>query len=136
MHGEGSAARDFIHVDDTVRAIDLLLHAPLGDLVGEVFNVSSGQHRTIENIAYDIVRIMNGDPNKVVHIGDRPGQVMRHTGDSSKIRQMLGWTPKVEWEEGLRRTADWYASHRDWWSKQIWMRRIPIRTTSGKMELH
>jgi dTDP-glucose 4,6-dehydratase len=136
VHGDGSAARDFVHVDDTVRAIDLLMHAPIESVRGEVFNVASGQHRSTREIAIDVVRVMNGDPGKIVHIGDRPGQVLRHTGDSSKLQARFGWKPQVDWESGLRCTGEWYAEHRDWWSKQIWLRRIPIRTASGIIELH
>jgi dTDP-glucose 4,6-dehydratase len=136
VHGDGSAARDFIYVEDNCEAIDLVLHAPAKKVVGEVFNVGSGQHRSILSIAKDIIDVMCPDDRCTVNMGDRPGQVMRHTADSSKIRDTLGWKPKTEWEEGLRKTIDWYRNNGKWWEKQHWMREIPIMTASGTKELH
>lgn len=136
VHGDGSSARDFIHTDDTCRAIDLALHAPADKVVGEIFNVGSGVDRTILSIAEEIIQTMCQDGHCYIHVGDRPGQVMRHTCDASKIHQVLGWEPKMSWEDGLTATIAWYEAHRDWWSKMLWMRDVPIITAAGKKELH
>ena len=96
VHGDGSAARDFTHVEDTCRALDCIIH---GDL-------------------------------------KRPGQVFRHTADASKAQRLLGWTPRISFDEGLDRTIVWYKTNRAWWEKQLWMRDIPITTKSGKREMH
>jgi dTDP-glucose 4,6-dehydratase len=136
VHGGGQSARDFLHVDDTCGGIDALLSAP-GELVeGQVFNLASGQDRTIHSIACDIVDMMNGDRNCIESAGERPGQVIRHTGDWSKIKNVLNWEPKISWEDGLRKTIQWYADNQPFWSKQLFMRRIPITTASGKTEYH
>ncbi|MDY6971688.1 MAG: GDP-mannose 4,6-dehydratase [Thermodesulfobacteriota bacterium] len=136
VHGDGLSARDFVYVEDNCEAIDLVLHAPARTVVGEVFNVGSGQARTIQSISEDIVNLMSPNDRCVVHVGDRPGQVMRHTADWSKIREAVGWRPKTDWEEGLRRTIDWYRNNPKWWEKQLWMREIPIISASGDRELH
>ena len=136
VHGDGAAARDFVFVEDTCRAIDLVMHAPEGQVIGEVFNVASGQHRSIRSIADDVVQAMGADPGKITHIGDRPGQVIRHSGDASKIQERLGWQASLDWETGLRDTIEWYRENQAWWEPQIWMRKIPIMTASGKVELH
>lgn len=136
VHGDGSAARDFVHVHDTCRAIDLILHAETDQVVGEVFNVATGQHRSILEIAKDTVAAMDYDPERIVFVEDRPGQVFRHTGDCSKISRVLGWKPEVTWEEGMAGTIEWFKNNRAWWDNQMWMRHIPIRTVSGKIELH
>ena len=136
VHGDGKSARDFIYVEDNCEAIDLALHAPPEKVVGEVFNVGSGEDRSIMSIANDIIDIMCPDGRCAVHIGDRPGQVMRHTADCSKIREALGWEPRTQWEEGLNKTIDWYKDNGKWWEKQRWMREIPIVAASGKRELH
>jgi len=136
VHGNGQSARDFIHVDDTCRAVDAILHAPAEKVVGEVFNLGSGQHRTILSLAEDITGLMCTSDNCYIHVGDRPGQVMRHTADACKIERVLGFTPQVKWEEGLARTVEWYKTNESWWRKQLWMREIPIVTASGKRELH
>ena len=136
VHGGGVAARDFVYVEDTCRAIDLVLQAP-GELVhGEVFNVATGQHRTINEIAHDIISKMSYSPAKIEFVGDRPGQVVRHTGDWSKINRVLGWKPSFTWQEGLSRTIDWYRENTERWSRQLWLRRIPITSAAGKKEYH
>jgi dTDP-glucose 4,6-dehydratase len=136
VHGDGSAARDFIFVEDTCRAIDRIMHADINKVKGEVFNVASEQHRSILSIAQDVVKMMCKDDSLIRFVGDRPGQVFRHTGDISTIRQTLGWKPAVSWEEGLEKTIEWYRNNRSWWEKQLWMRAVPIITKSGKRELH
>ncbi len=136
VHGDGKSARDFIYVEDNCEAIDLVLHAPPEKAVGEVFNLGSGIHRSILSIAEDIVALMCPDNQCVVHIGDRPGQVMRHTADCSKIRETLGWEARTGWKEGLKKTIDWYTNNQWWWEKQQWMREIPIIAASGERELH
>jgi dTDP-glucose 4,6-dehydratase len=78
-----------------------------------------------------------GKPDaEITFVGDRPGQVFRHTADASKAARVLGWRPKLSFEEGLDRTITWYLQNRPWWEKQLWMRDIPIVTKTGKRELH
>jgi len=136
VHGDGSAARDFVFVEDVCRAIDLVMHASREKIMGEVFNVASGVHRSIISIAQDVVKFMNKDESIITFVGDRPGQVFRHTGDYSKINKALGWKPEVTWEQGLAKTVNWYENNRNWWEKQLWMRAVPIITKTGKKELH
>jgi dTDP-glucose 4,6-dehydratase len=136
VHGDGSAARDYIFVEDVCAAIDMLLHAEIKRVSGEVFNVASGSHRSMLSIAQDVVKMMGKDESIITFVGDRPGQVFRHTGDVSKINTILEWKPQVGWEEGLAKTITWYKENRKWWEKQLWMRAVPIITKSGKKELH
>lgn len=136
VHGDGSASRDYIYVDDACRAIDILIHADIKEVRGEVFNVATCVHRSMLSIAKDVIRIMNKDESLIVFVGERPGQVFRHTGDITKIKNMFNWQPQISWEEGLKRTISWYKENRRWWGKQLWMRTVPIITKSGKRELH
>ncbi len=136
VHGDGSPSRDFIFVEDLCRAIDTIIHADLKKVKGEVFNVASGVHRSILSIAQDVVKLMGKDDSVIEFVGDRPGQVFRHTGDIRKIQESLKWKPEIPWEEGLSRTIKWYRENKNWWEKQLWMRTIPITTKSGKRELH
>lgn len=136
VHGDGSAARDYLFVSDLCGALDLFLEADLSTVAGEVFNVATGVHRSILSIARDVVRLMDKDESLITFVGDRPGQVFRHTGDIGKIRQAFGWQPQVSWEDGLRQTIGWYEQNRKWWEKQLWMRAVPIITKSGSRELH
>jgi len=136
VHGDGSACRDYLFVDDACRAIDIIMHADIKKVKGEVFNVASGVHRPMLSIAQDVVRMMGKNESSIAFVGDRPGQVFRHTGDIRKIKDSLGWAPKITWEEGLQRVIPWYKENRSWWEKQLWMRAVPIITKSGKKELH
>jgi len=131
LHGDGSAARDYIFVEDVCNAIDIIMHADINKVKGEVFNVASGIHRSMLSIAKDVVKMMG-----ITYVGDRPGQVFRHTGDITKIQNTIGWKPQVTWDKGLNRTIQWYEENRKWWEKQLWMRAVPIITKSGKKELH
>lgn len=136
VHGDGTAARDFIFVEDVCAAIDMAMRTDITKVRGEVFNVASSVHRSILSIARDVVRIMGKDEALITCVGDRPGQVFRHTGDISKIGRLLGWQPSVAWEDGLKKTIKWYIENKKWWEKQLWMRAVPIITKSGKKELH
>lgn len=136
LHGDGSAARDYVHAEDTCAAIDLILHAE-GKLVnGEVFNVASASDRSMLSVARDIVKQMGASESLITFVGDRPGQVFRHTGDISKIERVFGWKPRIGWQEGLQKSIDWYSANQKWWERQLWMRSVPIVTRSGKRELH
>lgn len=136
VHGDGQAARDFVHVEDACRAIDLVMHADSRLVDGEAFNVATATDHSIISIAEDILRLMEGNRDSITLRGDRPGQVVRHTGDYAKITRLLGWQPQIGWEDGLRRTIDWYRGNQDWWQKQLWMRHIPIVTAAGEKEFH
>lgn len=136
IHGDGSACRDYVFVSDICNAIDTVMHADMDKVKGEVFNVASGVHRSIFSIAQDVVRVMGKDESMITFVGDRPGQVFRHTGDITKIKNILGWKPAVQWIDGLNKTIGWYKENRNWWEKQLWMRAVPIITKSGKKELH
>lgn len=136
VHGGGAAARDFVYVDDTCRAIDAIMHADSALVDGEVFNVGSGEDRSVLSIAQDVVNAFEADESMIENTGERPGQVWRHTSDHSKITRVLGWEPQVRWEEGLQRTIEWFKNNRPWWEAQLWMRHIPIITASGHKEFH
>jgi dTDP-glucose 4,6-dehydratase len=136
VHGDGSASRDYIFVGDVCRAIDMILHADTKVKSGEVFNIATGGHRSILSIAQDVAKLMGKDESLITFIGERPGQVFRHTGDISKIKKTLNWEPKNDWLNGLEKTIQWYRDNRKWWEKQLWMREVPIITVENKKELH
>jgi len=136
VHGDGGASRDYSFVEDVSTAIDKIMHADIEKIKGEVFNIASGMHRSIFSVAKDVVRMMRKAESLITLVGERPGQVFRHTGNIKKIKSMFDWEPKVEWEDGLKRTIKWYKENKNWWSKQLWMRAVSIITKTGKKELH
>lgn len=136
IHGDGSAARDFTYVADTCRALDALLTVDRSSVVGEVINLGTEESLSLTDLATRIVRRMGKSPEAMTFVGDRPGQVFRHTADASKAARLLGWKPQISFDEGLDRTIAWYTANRPWWEKQLWMREIPIITKTGAREMH
>lgn len=136
VHGDGSAARDWIFVEEHCDALDQLLHADVEKIRGEVINIGSEEHRSVLQIAEAVVEAMNPAESRIKFIGDRPGQVFRHTADASKMKRLIGWQPRLSFAEGLERTIRWYRDNEKWWRPQMWMRHIPIITAAGKKEMH
>jgi dTDP-glucose 4,6-dehydratase len=112
MYASTQNRREWLHVRDHCRAIDLALErgAP-----GETYNVGSGIEASIEEIA-DRVLELTGKPDSLKTIvPDRPGHDRRYLLDASKIERELGWRPEIGFEDGLRETVEWYAANRAWW---------------------
>ena len=104
--------REWLHVDDHCRAVELVLQH--GE-VGETYNVGSGIEASVEEIA-DAVLDATDRPRTLKEIvPDRPSHDRRYLLDSSKIRKALGWEPTVPFAQGLADTVGWYADHRSWW---------------------
>lgn len=117
IHGDGSAMRDFVHVEDVRQAVLLLLQK---GAVGAVYNIGTGIGRSIVNIAQDIGDLMGVHDR--IYSRDRPGQVDCHICDWSKIAK-LGWEPRTAWQDGLASTIDWYRHNGHW------LRQIPMALT-------
>jgi dTDP-glucose 4,6-dehydratase len=136
VHGDGRAARDWLYVEDTCEALDRVLHVELDRIKGETINLGCGVSHDIVTVAQMIVRKMSKPEGLITYIGDRPGQVFRHTASVEKAARLLDWRPKTAFADGLDKTIAWYRGNRPWWEKQLWMRNIPIVTKQGKRELH
>lgn len=111
LYGDGRHVRDWMFVDDTCAAIDLLVR---GGSPGEVYNISAGDHLSNEQLVHSILRNLGADPSLIQYVADRPGHDVRYATDSSKLRA-LGWEPETNLEEALTTTVTWYEQHRDWW---------------------
>jgi dTDP-glucose 4,6-dehydratase len=117
--------REWLHVDDHCRAVELVLEQ---GRAGETYNVGSGVERSIDEIA-DLVLGLTGKPDSLkTFVPDRPGHDRRYLLDSSKLRRELDWEPEISFEDGLRATADWYAGNRGWWEPL--RDRAPVRETA------
>jgi dTDP-glucose 4,6-dehydratase len=135
VHGDGSAARDWMYVADHCEALDRLLHVDPKNVVGKVINLGTGIHMSVLRVAEAVREAMNCD-TPIRFTGDRPGQVFRHTCDPARAEQLLGWTARTPFSEGLQRTIAWYKDNQAWWRPQLWLRHIPIVTAGGRRELH
>ncbi len=104
--------REWIHVLDHCVAIERVL---VDGTVGETYHVGTGVEASITEIA-DLVLDILGKPSSLKTIvPDRPGHDRRYLLETGRIRQELGWKPKVAWPQGLVETVEWYSSHRSWW---------------------
>ncbi|MEW6740282.1 MAG: GDP-mannose 4,6-dehydratase [Nitrospirota bacterium] len=136
IHGEGLMSRDWIYVEDTCEAIDRILNADISLVKGESFNIGTGQSISIKDLACMITDIMKVSMERIKFVDDRPGQVDRHTADLSKIKNILGWSPKTGFESGIMKTIEWYKNNRQLWEKQLWLRNVPIVLKDGRRVMH
>jgi dTDP-glucose 4,6-dehydratase len=104
--------REWLHVDDHCRAVLAVLER---GREGETYHVGSGVERSIEQVADGVLAALGKPASLKTIVPDRPGHDRRYLLDSSKIRDELGWAPQVDFEDGLKATAAWYAERRDWW---------------------
>lgn len=116
VYGEGKNVRDWLYVEDHCKAIDLIIHKGKD---GEVYNV--GGHNEKQNI--EIVKLICKELNKpetlITYVTDRKGHDMRYAIDPTKIHNELGWLPETKFEDGIRKTIQWYLDNRDWWESII-----------------
>jgi dTDP-glucose 4,6-dehydratase len=112
MYASTKNRREWLHVEDHVRGIELVL---LDGREGETYNIGSGFEASIEEIADAVLELAAKPQSLKTIVPDRPGHDRRYLLDSSKIRSELGWAPEREFESGLRDTVEWYAEHRTWW---------------------
>ena len=112
LYGDGRQVRDWIHVADHCRGVDLVLRQ---GRVGEVYNLGGGNERQNVEIAELILNALGKSRSLVRHVTDRLGHDRRYAIDAGKIRRELGWVPEREFASGLRDTIEWYRTHRSWW---------------------
>jgi dTDP-glucose 4,6-dehydratase len=113
LYGAGTQVREWLHVEDHCRAVDLVLRQ---GQAGQVYNI--GGYREEQNIviAHLILDILKKPHDLIQFVQDRPGHDTRYSVDSAKTKA-LGWQPQVSIEEGLAQTVQWYKDNPDWWRK-------------------
>ena len=115
VHGDGHASRDWLYVEDDAEAIVAAIEADLDAVAGEVINIATGVDVSVSEIA-DLVLDLLGKPASLrVNVDERPGQVDRHIGSVDKAAELLGWSARTSFEEGLSRTVAWYRENEAWW---------------------
>ncbi|MCE5240180.1 dTDP-glucose 4,6-dehydratase [bacterium] len=115
VYGDGRQVRDWLHVGDHCRAVDLLLKQ---GAVGEVYNIVGGNQRENMQVVRLILDELGKPESLIKHVTDRPGHDVRYHLDGTKLAG-LGWQPTVPWETGMRETIRWFAEHRDWLERSL-----------------
>jgi dTDP-glucose 4,6-dehydratase len=115
VYGSGLQVRDWLHVEDHCRAVQILVGA---GKVGEAYNIVGGNERTNLEVVQAILAELGKPDSLIRHVEDRPGHDIRYPLEEAKIRA-LGWQPQVEWEAGMRATIRWFADHREWLEESI-----------------
>ena len=109
MFGDGEQSRDFTYIDNAVEANLLACKAPAGEVAGKVFNVATGRRVTL-NETFKLLQDLTSFSGSARHDKERGGDIKHSLADISLAEKHLGYNPKVDFEEGLRRTVDWYRS--------------------------
>ena len=112
IYGDGLNVRDWLHVDDHCRGIFLAL--TLGS-PGEIYNIGGGAAMTNMELAKKILMLMERDEKSINFVEDRLGHDFRYSVNYDKISQNLGYIPKVDFENGLLKTIEWYGENEEWW---------------------
>jgi dTDP-glucose 4,6-dehydratase len=111
LYGDGKNVRDWLHVDDHCRAIDLIVERGVS---GEVYNIGGGNDVANVDMTHRILGELGKPLTLIKPVADRLGHDRRYCLDTAKL-QALGWTPHVAFADGVRDTVDWYCRNEWWW---------------------
>lgn len=125
IYGDGSNIREWLYIDDCVKGIFKIVE--YGE-VGEVYNLSSGEEKKNIDVVRTILETLNKSEEYIQFVKDRPGHDYRYSSCSEKVRKNLGWVPEYRFEDGIRKTVEWYVRNLDFLkekaheSEDIWKR--------------
>ena len=111
LYGDGQNERDWLHVLDHCRAVDMLIDK--GD-DGEVYNIGGGNQVTNVDLTHRLLKLAGKPASLITPVPDRPGHDRRYSLDTAKLGS-LGWRPRVDFEQGLAETVKWYRENERWW---------------------
>jgi len=111
VYGDGMQVRDWIHVLDHCRGVEVAWRA---GKAGEVYNFGGRCEMPNLHLTYKLLELLGKPKTLIKYVQDRPGHDRRYAVDCSKAERELGWTPKVTFEQGLKETIDWYRSNQTW----------------------
>lgn len=112
VYGKGENVRDWLYVEDHCRAIDLILRKGRD---GEVYNIGGHNEKTNLEVVSLILKELGKNQELIQYVTDRPGHDRRYAIDPAKIKKELGWEPETCFDEGIKKTIQWYLEHKPWW---------------------
>ncbi|MBN7774054.1 dTDP-glucose 4,6-dehydratase [Clostridium aminobutyricum] len=116
VYGKGENVRDWLYVEDHCSAIDLIIHH---GRIGEVYNIGGHNERTNLQVVKTILRELNKTEKLITYVTDRAGHDLRYAIDPTKMHDELGWFPKTSFDEGIKKTINWYLENEKWWTNII-----------------
>lgn len=116
VYGKGENVRDWLYVEDHCSAIDLIIRK---GKIGEVYNIGGHNERTNLEVVKTIIEELGKSEDLIEFVTDRPGHDRRYAIDPTKIHNELGWLPATKFDDGIKKTIDWYLTHKSWWEKII-----------------
>lgn len=116
VYGKGENVRDWLYVEDHCSAIDLIIRK---GKIGEVYNIGGHNERTNLEVVKTIIKELGKSEDLIEFVTDRPGHDRRYAIDPTKIHNELGWLPATKFNDGIKKTIDWYLTHKSWWEKII-----------------
>lgn len=114
VYGRGENVRDWLYVEDHCSAIDLIIRK---GKIGEVYNIGGHNERTNLEVVKTIIKELGKSEDLIEFVTDRPGHDRRYAIDPTKIHNELGWLPATKFDDGIKKTIDWYLTHKSWWEK-------------------
>ena len=115
LYGDGSNIRDWLHVSDHCRGINLVLQK---GKPGEIYNIGGGREISNLELTRFILNAMNTEEKSIERVKDRLGHDFRYSLNFEKISRELGYKPEISFEQGINETIDWYRRNEGWWQKQ------------------
>lgn len=112
VYGKGENVRDWLYVKDHCAAIDLVMRK---GRPGEVYNVGGHNERTNLEVVRAILEMLGKSEDLITYVTDRPGHDRRYAIDPTKIHQELGWFPETTFDDGIKKTVQWYLDNEKWW---------------------
>ena len=119
IYGKGENVRDWLYVEDHVRAIDIIFHK---GRIGETYNIGGHNEWTNIDLVKELCKQMDGKLGRekgtseklITYVKDRAGHDLRYAIDATKLKDELGWLPSLQFEEGISKTIDWYLNNEEW----------------------
>lgn len=116
VYGTGENVRDWLYVEDHCAAIDLVVRK---GRVGEVYNIGGHNEKTNLEVVKTILKQLGKPESLITYVTDRPGHDMRYAIDPTKIHSELGWLPATKFDDGIKKTIEWYLNNKEWWQNII-----------------
>jgi dTDP-glucose 4,6-dehydratase len=114
VYGDGMQVRDWLFVSDHCEAIDVIIHK---GKIGESYCIGGNCEKPNIEITKKILEFLEKGEEMIEYVKDRPGHDRRYAMNYEKIKNELGWEPRTVFEEGMKKTVEWYKNNEDWWKK-------------------